>query len=66
MADSTEPAKDELWRKSEVAGFCGVGVRTVEHWMGHGLPFIKLGNVVRFKPQDVRDFLDARRRVVRN
>jgi nucleotidyltransferase/DNA polymerase involved in DNA repair len=67
MADAVEDllAQDRLWHKRDVARFCGVGTRTVENWMLHGLPHIKFGNVVRFKPQDVREFLDSRRRVIR-
>ncbi len=55
------------WRKDDVASYCGVGTRTVENWMTHeGLPHIKIGHVVRFKPQDVKDFLEGKRRVVRD
>ena len=59
------PGQHDYWRKSEVAKFCRVGTRTIENWMAHhGLPHVKIGNVVLFKPRDVRDFLENRRRVL--
>ena len=68
MADAVEDKllHDGLWRKSDVASYCGVGIRTVENWMSQGLPHFKMGNVVRFRAQDVRDFLDSHRRLVWN
>ena len=67
MAEHGENSNEmSHWRKADVASFCGVGIRTIENWMfSEGLPHIKIGNVVRFKPQDVRDFLEAKRRVIR-
>jgi hypothetical protein len=68
MADffDDKPSQDSLWQKSDVARYCSVGTRTVENWMAIGLPHIKIRNVVRFKPRDVLDFLEARRRVARS
>ena len=68
MAEQLESSKDKPhWRKDDVASYCGVGTRTVENWMTHeGLPHIKIGHVVRFKPQDVMNFLESRRRVVKD
>jgi excisionase family DNA binding protein len=60
------PRQNDYWRKAEVAQLCRVSVRTVENWMAyHGLPHYRIGNVVLFKPQDVRDFLEGKRRVLR-
>jgi len=68
MAEHVENSGEKpYWRKDDVASFCCVGRRTIENWMTHeGLPHIKIGNVVRFRPQDVKDFLETRRRVVRD
>jgi excisionase family DNA binding protein len=57
--------QDAYWRKTEVASFCRVGVRTIENWMAHqGFPHIKIGNVVLFKKEDVKGFLERKRRVL--
>ena len=68
MVEPVENGSEKVdWRKDDVASFCGVGTRTVENWMMcEGLPHFKIGNVVRFKPQDVKDFLESKRRVIRN
>jgi len=67
MSDNVENCSEKMdWRKIDVASFCGVGTRTIENWMIHeGLPHIKIGNVVRFRPQDVKDFLKSKRRTVK-
>ena len=67
MLEHVENSSDKTdWRKDDVASFCGVGTRTVENWMTReGLPHYKIGHVVRFKPQDVKDFLESKRQVVR-
>jgi excisionase family DNA binding protein len=59
--------QDEYWRKAEVARCCRVGTRTIENWTARsGCPHIKIGNVVLFKKQDVKVFLEQKRRILRD
>ncbi len=61
MADHKNADGDQaLWRKVEIARFCRVSIRTIENWMAaEGLPHFKIGNVVLFKPADVKSFLES-------
>ena len=49
-----------LKSKAEVARFFGVSVESIERLMRRGLPYVKVGGLVRFKPEDLAAFVDAR------
>lgn len=49
-----------LKSKAEVARFFGVSVGSIERLMRRGLPYVKVGGLVRFKPEDLAAFVDAR------
>lgn len=52
---------EKLWRDTEVAQFCGVSVATVRRWrmQRRGPAWIKCGGgAVRYRPENVRTFLD--------
>lgn len=53
---------EKLSDKKEIALRFGVTVRAVENWMkDQGLPYYKLGAVVRFKVHEVDKWLSERR-----
>jgi excisionase family DNA binding protein len=44
----------QLCTKADIAAVFQVGTRTVENWMQHGkIPFIRMGQVVRFSLDEV-------------
>lgn len=45
------------------AEFLGISKQTMANWRmrGNGPPFIKMGGAVRYKPEDLNSWLDARR-----
>jgi excisionase family DNA binding protein len=46
---------DELWTTRELQEFLKVSQTTIEKWRRQrGLPYVRLGRVVRFVPNDVR------------
>lgn len=57
-----EDLLEPLWDKRRLASFLGVSVATVDQWVsrGNGGPrHLKVGALVRFRPDDVREFLGA-------
>jgi excisionase family DNA binding protein len=53
-----------LWSAIEVAEYCGVPVSTVYAWRrrGVGPPAMSVGKYLRFNPDDLRVWLDGKRR----
>ena len=48
-------------RKSDMARFMGVSVRTIETWMSEGLiPYHKINKVVTFDPLKVKEAISSR------
>jgi excisionase family DNA binding protein len=68
---STSKGEDEMKRNEttehtrlstirDVAEKCQVSTRTVHNWKDSGLlPFIKISNQIRFRPEDVQAFIDS-------
>ncbi|MBX9815169.1 MAG: helix-turn-helix domain-containing protein [Sphingomonas sp.] len=53
---------EPLWDEEETARYIGKSVSTLqkERLRGDGLPFVKLGRSVRYRPEDVHAFIAAR------
>jgi excisionase family DNA binding protein len=51
-----------LKSKAEAARFLAVSVGSIERLMRSGLPYVKVGGLVRFKPEDLTAFVEARTR----
>lgn len=60
MRDRPEP----LWGVQDVAAFLQVPVMTIYHWRrtDYGPTGIRVGRYVRYRPEDVRAWLDAQGR----
>jgi excisionase family DNA binding protein len=56
-------AQTYLKSKAEAARFLAVSVGSIERLMRHGLPYVRLGGLVRFRPEDLTAFVEARTRV---
>ncbi len=53
---------ERMYSLKRVAEILAVNVRTVRRWVKAGeLPFYRLGRQLRVTPQDLDDFLSARR-----
>lgn len=53
---------DGLWTTEDVARYLSVAPKTVRKWqLGGRLPFVKLGGLVRYVPEDVRQWVGAQR-----
>jgi len=46
---------------AEVADFLSVSPKTVRRLIARGLPCVRLGRVVRFRPADLLRFVEARK-----
>jgi hypothetical protein len=56
--------KSKLVTDAEASEFLGVTVGTLAVWRCTGryrLPFVKVGGLVRYIPQDLNDFVERRR-----
>jgi excisionase family DNA binding protein len=51
---------EELKNKAFLARYLGVSMGTVNRWVheGRGPRYVKVGNLVRYRMEDVREFLD--------
>ena len=49
-----------LWKPTDLADFLGLPETTLRQWRhkGYGPRFVRLGKHVRYRPEDVRDWLD--------
>lgn len=55
----------DLWTPQQAAHALGVSARTLATWRStgrHNLPFVKVGRLVRYRLQDVADWLQSRRK----
>jgi excisionase family DNA binding protein len=50
-----------LKTKREAARFLGVSAGSIERLMRSGLPYVKVGGLVRFSPEDLASFIESRR-----
>lgn len=58
--------EETLWTREQVAEFLNVHVNTVGRMCKRdGLPHLKLGRAIRFRPADVRAWVGARVAVAR-
>jgi excisionase family DNA binding protein len=53
-------AETYLKSKAEAARFLGVSVGSIERLMRSGLPYVRVGGLVRFRPEDLTAFVEAR------
>jgi excisionase family DNA binding protein len=53
-------AENYLKCKAEAARFLGVSVGSVDRLMRNGLAYVKVGGLVRFRPEDLTAYVDAR------
>jgi excisionase family DNA binding protein len=50
----------ELMTEEQLADYLQVSVSRIRYWRQHaGLPYLKLGKVIRFLPQDVQQWLST-------
>jgi len=50
-----------LKSKREAARYLGVSLGSLERLMRAGLTYIRVGKLVRFRPEDLADFIEQRR-----
>jgi excisionase family DNA binding protein len=50
-----------LKNKREAARYLGVSLGSLERLMRSGLAYIRVGNLVRFRPEDLANFVEQRR-----
>jgi excisionase family DNA binding protein len=62
MAAMQNNEETYLKSKAEAARFLGVSVGSIERLMHGGLQYVKVGGLVRFKPEDLAAFVEARTR----
>ena len=56
-------ASEKLWTIDQVASYLGCTPRHVHNLLRAGLPHLYLGRLLRFDPQEIRDYLLKHRRV---
>lgn len=61
LAVADGPALPRLLTLSEVAEYLCVSPKTVRRLVRRGLPCVRLGRVVRFRPADLLRFVEARK-----
>lgn len=51
-----------LWDENELSERCGIKVSTLQkqRMRGDGIPFVKLGRLVRYRPQDCANYFAQR------
>ena len=50
-----------LKTKREAALYLGVSLGSLERLMRSGLTFVRVGGLVRFRPEDLAEFIESRR-----
>lgn len=52
-----------LFAQETVAAILGCSLATIERdrWLGAGIPFIKIGRMVRYRKSDIRSWLERHR-----
>lgn len=60
--DSSSLARDRLWTAREVSAYLGVPVNTLYYWHSEriGPRCARFGRHLRYRPQDVDEWFDAR------
>ena len=55
-------AIDNLLNEHDVARITGMSVTSVRRWrlLRHGPKYLKIGSAVRYKPEDLTEFLNTR------
>jgi excisionase family DNA binding protein len=53
-----------LKTKTEAAKYLGISLGSIERLTRSGLPYVKVGGLVRFRPEDLTEYIESRRRVV--
>ncbi|VVP18932.1 hypothetical protein PS870_03718 [Pseudomonas fluorescens] len=59
---STSASSTDLWTPEQAALNLGVSIRTLAAWRStgrHALPYVKMGRLVRYRPQDIAAWLQA-------
>jgi len=56
-----------LLTTDEVAAFLKISPKTLERdrWLGQGIPFVRVGRIVRYRADDIEAFISANRRVAK-
>lgn len=57
----TQNDENHLKTKKEVARFLGVSLGSIERLMRGGLPYVRVGGLVRFIPEDMAGYIERRR-----
>jgi excisionase family DNA binding protein len=57
----TDTCNTYLKTKREAARYLGISVGSLERLTRSGLAYIRVGNLVRFRPEDLADFIEQRR-----
>jgi len=49
-----------LYTTEEAASYLKLAISTLEHWRiaGRGPAYVRVGNQVRYRPQDIEDYLE--------
>jgi excisionase family DNA binding protein len=55
------PEDTYLKDKREAACYLNISAGSLERLMRGGLPYVKLNGLVRFRPEDLADFIESRR-----
>lgn len=55
------PQQAYLKNKREAARYLRVSLGSLERLMRSGLPFVKIGSLVKFRPEDLADYIERRR-----
>ena len=56
-----QPNETALWTNEDVAAFFRCTVRHVQNLQKQGLPYVHLGRLVRFDPEEIREFVRQNR-----
>ena len=62
-SESVRNTKNVLWDEKQAADYLGLNHKTLTTWRTnkrYNLPFIKVGRLVRYRPEDVEAFLESR------
>jgi len=64
MVDGMRNDEPYLKDKRYAARYCNVSIGTIDRWIasGYGPRFIKMGNLVRYRPEDLAAFVEANAR----
>lgn len=58
-----EQEETYLKTKRDVARYFSISLGTVERLMRNGLKYVKVGGLVRFRPEDIAEYLEKRAHV---